>query len=126
VTPEVNEAIQEMKTGWRGSSVTVREDGNGGAFVIVESVKPGDQYAQEETWVGFQITFQYPYSDVYPHFVRGDLSRKDGAGLGEAMSASSFEERSAIQLSRKSNRLNATTDTAAMKLTKVLEWLRSR
>lgn len=125
MTPEVAEAIEEIKAGWRGSTVTAREDGSGGAYVIVERVKPGDQYAQDETWVGFQITFQYPYSDVYPHFVRGDLSRKDGAGLGEAMSSSSFEGRSAIQLSRKSNHHNATTDTAAMKLMKVLEWLRS-
>jgi len=124
--PEVADAIEEIKSGWRGSTVVVSEDGSGGAFVIVEGVSPGEQYAQAETWIGFQITFNYPYSDVYPHFVRGDLSRKDGAVLGEAMSSTSFEGRPAIQISRKSKNLNAVTDTAAIKLAKVLTWLRSR
>jgi len=48
---------------------------------------------------------------VYPHFVRHDLTRVDGQQLGEATSQASFEGRPAIQISRKSNRLNPATDT---------------
>jgi hypothetical protein len=104
----------------------VRDDGEGGAYVIAEAVDPGGIYVQDQTWVGFRITFQYPYTDVYPHYVRGDLARKDGQPLGEAMAPTTFEERSAIQISRRSNHLDPRRDTAALKLQKILMWLRSR
>jgi hypothetical protein len=126
MTPAVAEAVEEIKAAHPGVTITVREDGGGGVFMTVEPVDPGAVYAQRETWIGFQITFQYPYADVYPHFVRADLARHDGQPLGEAMSSSSFEGRTAIQISRKSNRLNPATDTAAVKLMKILEWLGSR
>jgi hypothetical protein len=126
VTAEVDAAVGEIRQNWPGSEVTVREDGQGGANVIVEHVTLEGPYIQDETWIGFQITFQYPYSDVYPHFVRGDLARADGAGLGEGMSLTQYEGRSAVQVSRRSNHLNPATDTALIKLLKVLDWLRSR
>jgi hypothetical protein len=126
MTSTVAEAIDELKAAHPDASFTLREDADGGVFVILEPVDPGPTYTQRETWVGFQITFQYPYSDVYPHFVRHDLTRVDGQQLGEATSQASFEGRPAIQISRKSNRLNPATDTAAVKLLKVLEWLRNR
>jgi len=126
MTPAVAEAVEEIKAAHLGATIAVREDGGGGAFVTVEPVDPGSAYTQRETWIGFQITFQYPYADVYPHFVRGDLTRLDGQPLGEAMSSSTFEGRSAVQISRKSNRLNPASDTAAVKLMKILEWLRNR
>jgi hypothetical protein len=66
------------------------------------------------------------YADVYPIFVRGDLAREDGAALGEAMTSATFQGRPAIQVSRRSNHLVATVDTAAIKFQKVLEWLTSR
>jgi len=37
-----------------------------------------------------------------------------------------FENRTAVQISRRSNRLDPATDTALIKLHKVLEWLRTR
>jgi hypothetical protein len=123
---EVAEAIGEIKGTFPGASVEVREDGEGGAFVIVDPIDPGSQYVQPESWIGFRITFQYPNSDVYPHFVRGDLSRKDGRPLGEATSVTTFEGRFAVQLSRRSNNIDPNHDTAVLKLLKVLAWLRSR
>src|SRR5262249_23637850 len=105
--------------------VTVREDGEGGAFVIIEGVDPGPLYQQTETWIGFRITFQYPYADVYPHFVRGDLSRRDGRPLGEGTGSAAFEGRPAIQLSPRANHLTPATDTGVIKLLKVLQWLRA-
>ena len=124
--PEVERALEEIKAAYLDSDVTVREDGEGGAYVIVEKVDPGGIYQHDSTWIGTRITFQYPYADTYPHYVRGDLARKDGRPLGEAMSPNqTFEGRPAIQISRKSNNLNPNVDTAAIKLQKVLLWLRS-
>jgi len=128
LTPEVAEAIQEIKESFPNATVEAHEDGDGGGFVIVDPVETGASFTQEDTWIGFHISFQYPVADCYPHFVRADLTRKDGQPLGEAMSASrfAFDNRLAVQISRRSNRLNPATDTAELKLWKVLEWLRSR
>lgn len=126
VTAVVESAIEEIRQNWPDADVAVREDGQGGAIVIVDPVPILGPYVQNDTWVGFQLTFQYPYSDVYPHFVRGDLVRADGAALGEGMSLAQYEGRPAVQVSRRSNRLNPATDTALLKLMKVLDWLGSR
>lgn len=128
MTPEVSGAVDEIRTAFSEATVTAHDDGSGGAWVIVEPVDPGNQYAQRETWIGFLITFQYPVSDCYPHFVRPDLARVDQQPLGEAMSvgAFGFDNRPAIQISRVSRRLNPATDTALVKLWKVLDWLGSR
>ncbi|EWM15307.1 hypothetical protein [Kutzneria sp. 744] len=126
MTPEVGQAIEEIRAGFPQAEVQVTEEADGGAVVFVSPVDPGPPYTQGETWIGFRITFQYPYADVYPHFVRGDLARTDGAVLGEGMSVTTFAERSAVQISRASRRLNPVTDTALIKLQKVLTWLRSR
>jgi hypothetical protein len=124
VTPEVSGAIDEIRTAFPAATVSAREDADGGAFVTVNPVALGAAYLQDETWVKFHITFQYPQSDVYPHFVRPDLARADGQPLGEGMSPvpSANDDEPAIQISRRSTRLNPATDTAALK---VLAWLRS-
>lgn len=126
LTDAVATALAEIERQFPDAVVTAREDGEGGAFVLIEDIALSKVYSQERTWGGFHITFQYPYADVYPHFVRGDLSRADGGTLGEGTSATQFENRSAIQLSRRSNQLNAATDTAVLKLLKVMEWLNNR
>ncbi len=126
MVPSVTKALDEVRAAFPGAEVSVREEPDGGAVVLVDPVDPGELYVQRETWIGFRITFQYPYSDVYPHFVRGDLTRVDGAALGEGMSSATFEDRPAIQISRRSNHLNPATDTAVIKLHKVLRWLCSR
>jgi hypothetical protein len=125
VTPEVAAAVDEIKAAFPNATVEVKEEGDA-VVVLLDPIDPGEPYAQRESWIGFRITFQYPYSDVYPHFVRGDLSRVDGAGLGEGTAVTTFENRPAVQLSRKSNRLDPTTDTALIKLHKVLAWLQTR
>jgi len=126
VNPSISKAIDEVRAAFPDAEISVREEPDGGAVVFVEPVDPGEQYQRRSTWIGFRITFQYPYSDVYPHFVRGDLARADGQPLGEGTSVTTFEGRSAVQISRRSNRLNPATDTAVMKLHKVLTWLRNR
>ena len=125
MTPEIETAVEQIRQTFAGCELTTRDDGEGGAFIIVEGVSPGSTFRQETTWVGFHLTFQYPFSDVYPVFVRGDLSRTDGrsiAGPG-IQTGYTFEGRPAVQLSRRSNHLNPATDTAALKMLKVIKWL---
>jgi hypothetical protein len=125
--PEVKQAISEVEAEYSEAPVRVREDGEGGAYVIVEEVDLGPLYHPSKSWIGFRITFQYPYSDTYPHYVCGNLSRVDGRPLGEGTSSNvSFEGRAAVQISRRSNRLDPRAQTALIKLKKVLAWLASR
>jgi hypothetical protein len=124
MTPTVAEAIEEIRATFEMSIVTMKEDGEGGAYVRIDPVDPGAPYTQRETWIGFRITAQYPYADVYPLFVRNDLSRADGAALGEGMAPNNnFDGEAAVQVSRRSNHLNPATDTAVIK---VLDWMARR
>jgi hypothetical protein len=125
----VDKAIAELRQAFPDAQLGVREDGSGGAYILLDTVDPGPAYMQRETWVGFHIAFSYPHADVYPHFVRPDLTRVDGRpavnpGMGvQLVSWPAWDNRAALQLSRRSNRLNPRTDTATTKLVKVLGWL---
>jgi len=122
LTPEAAATIAELEQAYpRG--VTTAEDGVGGALVVVEPVALGAPYAQDATWVGFHVTHLHPNADIYPHHVRDDLSRIDAQPLGSGISPSSFQGRPSQQLSRRSNRRDATTDTALLKLERVMKWL---
>lgn len=127
IQPSVEIAIRQIRDAFAGSNVEVQEDGDGGAYVVVDPVTLASIYEDAETWIGFRITFPYPAADVYPHFVRSDLRRRDGRALGDGMSiGQTFNGRPCVQISRRSNRLNPATDTAALKLQKVLTWLNNR
>lgn len=126
ITDDVATAIEELRQAFPAAEVTSAEDGSGGAYVTVDPVPLGAPWVQADTWVKFHITFQYPASDVYPHFVRPDMARADGGAIGEAMSQASFHGIPAIQISRLSKRLDPEVDTAALKLVKVLHWLDAR
>ena len=60
VKAEVGEAIEELKRAFPSSELTVREDGKGGARVVVESVAIGERYEPEQSWLGGHIPAQYP------------------------------------------------------------------
>jgi hypothetical protein len=140
MTPDVQDAVDEIRQHFRGINVLVGPDKDGGACVIVEGVALGTPYAQPDSWVGFHITHACPYADVYPHFVRPDLSRSDGKPLGEAISPNqqfpqpgvvggdTLPSRLAIQISRRANKREANSDleTPLLKTLKVLRWLMSR
>jgi hypothetical protein len=127
ITSAVTEAIEDIRATFKGATVSVKEDGEGGAYVRVYPVDPGPPYAQRETWMGFRITGQYPYADVYPLFARHDLSRVNGQPLGEGITSNhTFDGQPAVQISRRSNHLNPAADTAAIKVLKVLAWMASR
>jgi|ERR1043165_5984261 hypothetical protein len=122
----VEKAIAELRVTFPDAAVTVEEDGDGGAYITLDPVPIIGPYTQTETWVGFHIGFQYPASDVYPHFVRADLARRDGAALGEGMSPVQYRGRAAIQISRRSNKLDPAIQTAAHKVLKVLAWMEKK
>ncbi|MCC5619469.1 hypothetical protein LC605_31345 [Nostoc sp. CHAB 5836] len=126
MTPEVEQAIAEIQQAFPGHSVEVEAEAQGGANVIVHKLLIGEQYVPSSSWVGFAISFQYPYADVYPHYIDSGLRRVDGLVQGDGFSSANWRNQPAIQVSRRSNRLNPAIDTAASKLTKVLTWLRSR
>ena len=126
IIPAVAKAIEEIRYTFEGCDVKVEADGSGGAVVVVRGVPMGCPYVQSEIWFGFHITFQYPYADVYPHFTNADLARSDGGGLGGGFGTASFQGQPAIQVSRRSNRLNPETDTAALKLLKVVTWMKGQ
>lgn len=127
MTPEIEAALAEIRAAFKNSKLEAVEDGQGGAVVSIASIAlDGGPYLQAETFFGFHITHTYPYADIYPHFVRHDLSRRDGKALGEGMSIGSFRNQPAVQISRRANRLDPGADTALLKLQKVLRWLNSR
>ncbi|MBD2772252.1 hypothetical protein [Iningainema tapete] len=125
MTPEVQQAITEIQQAFPGHTVEVEAEGQGGAHVIVHDLLIGEQYVPFTTWVGFTISYQYPYADVYPHYLNAELRRVNGLVQGAGLSLATWRNRQVIQVSRRSNRWNAAIDTAATKLTKVLTWLGS-
>lgn len=127
---EVEHAIEQIRAQFPPSTIDVKDDGQGGAYVVVESVDLGERYTEgtRVTWIGFLIPFQYPFADVYPHHIRPDLTRVDGRPLGEGMGQSRFEgfARDSIQISRRSNQRDSSLETALHKLLKVIQWAKTR
>jgi hypothetical protein len=126
LTPEVEGAIREIAAAFPKCVLESTDDGQGGALVTLKDVSIPGPYEQEASWFGFHIAHTYPYADIYPHFVRHDLSRRDKKPLGDGLSVGTFRNQQAIQISRRSNHHNAATDTALLKLQKVIKWLTSR
>ena len=131
MTGAIQQAIEEIRSAFPGHAVEAEPDGQGGACVKVHDLFLGQQYAPDLSWLAFRITFQYPHADVYPHFCLLGLRRLDGKPLGEGIHPNNTwqtptKSEPATMLSRRSSRLNPATDTAALKLAKVLEWTRSR
>lgn len=126
ITTAVAKAIEEIRRTFQGCDVEVEVDRSGGAVVVVRGVPMGFPYVLAKVWFAFHITYQYPHADVYPHFTNPELARSDGRGLGDGFGTASFRGQPAIQISRRSNRLNPVRDTAALKLLKVIRWMRDR
>lgn len=121
---EVSTAIEELKRQFGTSSFTVREDDQGGAYVLMEPVALGERYRPTTTWVGFQIPAQYPYADIYPVFIGADVARADGVGfVAPVTPGHNFEGRPAIQVSRRSAAAQSGSQKVLAKILKVLDFL---
>lgn len=126
MTPDVEKAISEIKILF-DKQVEIEPVSDGGARVIVRNIKLNKNYSPQETWIGFIIGFQYPRADVYPHYIDHTIKKTDSSALGQGFSSPmKWQERDCIQISRKSNKLDPSIDTAATKLAKVIEWINSQ
>ena len=83
MNPEVQQAIEELKTAFAGHNVEAVPDGEGGAYVRVYDLPFGEQYAPASGWVTFRITHMYPHADIYPHHLPPGMTRLNGQPLGE-------------------------------------------
>ncbi|MDA8172838.1 MAG: hypothetical protein M0Z48_13535 [Nitrospiraceae bacterium] len=121
---EISGAIEELKRQFSASSFGVREDGQGGAYVVIEPVILGPKYRPESTWVGFHIPGQYPYADIYPVFIGENVVRADGiAFVAPLTRGHRFEGRPAIQISRRNSAAQTVSQKASAKILKVLDYL---
>jgi hypothetical protein len=134
----VETSLTELRDGMVGHGVRVEEDGQGGAFVIVDDIEIGDHFAPSCFWIGFHITWADEDADIYPHFIPADVRYVGGGaapnehpegdlptamGRGHEMPGFKLP---AIQISRRSTHRNAATDSALHKLLRVIEFLRTR
>ena len=121
---EVSTAIEELKRQFGTATFVVREDGEGGAYVIIDRCELGPKFQPSATWVGFHITAQYPYADIYPVFIGADVKRADGVPFQAPVTAGhKFEDRPAIQISRRNAAAQAGSQKATAKVLKVLDYL---
>ena len=121
---EVIGAIEELKNQFGGAPLTVSEDGQGGAHVIVELVPIGPRFRPDKTWMGAHITAQYPYADIYPVFIGGDVIRVDGVPFAAPITpVPNFQGRQALQISRRNNAIGSGPQTAVAKFLKILDFL---
>lgn len=129
IKQEVEQAIGQIQGAFPDAAVETREDGQGGVYVVVDSVDLGPVYteATRRTWIGFHLSFQYPIADVYPHHVRPDLARADAQALGTGMGVARFEgfARESVQLSRRTKEGAWALQSGLLKLQKVIEWART-
>src|SRR5687768_11603623 len=99
-------------------------DGQGGAWVEFTNMPLGPPYAQDATFVVVLLPFNLPGSDIYPMFVRDDLSRLDGQPPGQSFQVTQLawpgdpEPRPVVQVSRRT-RGSFAAQTAAQKVSKV-------
>jgi len=124
VLPPVAEAVEAIRRAFPESEVEVRDDASGGAYVIVETVRLGAKFRPEITWMGGHIPPQYPYADIYPVFVGANITYASGAPFVAPVTLNhTFCGRPAIQVSRRTNRLDPLLQTAVAKFEKVRHWL---
>ena len=121
----VEQAVAEIRAALSNHQVEVVADTDGGAYVTVHGLRIGNQHAPTTSWVAFHIVYQYPHADIYPFHCVAELRRVDGNPLGAGTSQGQWRGNPATVLSRRSNRRNPETETALLKLHKVLEWIQS-
>ena len=127
LNPKVAAAIDDLKSDFEPIEFEVVPDNQGGAMVRFGPVPLGVQYQQRDSWLGAHIPAQVPYADVYPVFLRGDLSRVDGRALVAPLTGGhNFMGQPAVQASRRSNNRDASIETVKLKFKKVLEWVNAQ
>jgi hypothetical protein len=121
---EVAAGIEELRRQFATASIIVREDGQGGAFVVMEPMELGSKYRPTTTWLGFHIPAQYPYADIYPVFIGAEVARADGAPFVAPITPGHhFEGKAAIQVSRRNSAATNGAQRAPVRILKILDYL---
>src|SRR5258706_15859168 len=121
---EVSTGIEDLRRQFNTSSLAVREDGQGGAYVVMEPVALSSKLTPATTWVGFQIPAQYPYADIYPVFIGAEVVRADGVDfVAPVTPGHQFEGKAAIQVSRRNGATQSGLQTVTAKILKILDYL---
>jgi len=132
ITAAVTDAISAIRR-QIASDLTHWSDGNGGAHVFIDSVDLGMPFAQPTTWVAFHLPHTLPDGDVYPLWLRPDLTRIDGGPIGKVDGQGrNFMHQNqnwlgepAVMGSLRSNSRDPNIDSPARKLARVLTTVRS-
>ena len=103
-----------------------------GSGVELSGVALSETYAQADTFMAFRLPFNLSGGDIYPMFMRPDLSRRDRAPLGAGFALTNLQRtptdapRAVIQVSRRTRGGKFLLQTAPQKIMKVLDWVRTR
>jgi hypothetical protein len=128
----VRDGVDGIRAQYGDDHVRDFADGQGGAWVEITDVELGAVYTQDTTFLVCLLPFNLPNADVYPAFVRSDLTRADGAPLGECFQVAQVhvpgeaQPRPAVQVSRRTKNGQFAQQTSLQKIEKVLAWIRSR
>jgi len=123
----VQKAIAELMERFGEASVTFEPDGHGGARVTVARVPLPAGLDRGETWVGFMIPYDYDDVQVYGHHFPAELRCAGGGELsGSGFGQGQWNGTASLVISRSSNCWRKGTDTALLKLLKVVEFLDQR
>ena len=129
VKTAVREAFATIVNAFPDTQMSSHPDGQGGLWVELTDIPLGPNYEQHSTFLVFLLPFNLPGADIYPTFVRPDLTRGDGSGHGDGFGVTQLtwpaEEspRAVTQLSRRTRGGAFTSQTAAQKIIKVIDWL---
>lgn len=127
----VERGVIEIGDTYGSDQLRVVPDDQGGAWVEVADLDLGAAYQPDTTFLICLLPFNLPAADVYPMFVRAELTRADGRPLGDGFQVTQLswpgepQPRPVVQVSRRT-RGDFTAQTPAQKIAKVLEWIRSR
>jgi hypothetical protein len=122
--PEVAAAIEDLRAQFPNSTVTAVDDTAGGAYFFIEELDLNERFLPRKTWLGGRIVDGYPYADIYPIFIGGDVQRVDGRPFETPITGGhNWQGRPAIQISRANRNVQTSPQTARSKVLKVLHFL---
>lgn len=120
----VEQVLECLRQDFPGKEINFVADGSGGGNVFIEAIDVGSGYLPSTTWIGAHLSSALPFSDIYPLFIGGEVARANGTAHQIPITAGHhFGGRPALQVSKKTNTLDATPEAAALKFTKVLHFL---
>jgi|SRR6266853_1408432 len=122
--PEVAAAIEDLRMQFPSSAVTAVDDTAGGAYFFIEDVELSGKFLPRRTWIGGRIVDGYPYADIYPIYIAGDVRRADGRPFEAPVTpGQNWQGRPAVQISRANRNVQTSPQTARSKILKILHFL---